>query len=939
MTFSASKYDLYFNIDHTKTHFEGTCKITLKCKIEQEEKNESVIILNGNELVITECRLNDTTPEINYIKKDHLIQLSFPNGIIKNNDVLFIKYLGKLNQIKTFQDKTMGVFKTNIMNDQSGKADSIVISTHCQPYHASRIFPCFDQLHLKAKFKITIETNDRFKVISNGSVIVRELRDGLQIVEFSETPYLPACLIGFSIGDLQFIQSEVLTSSNTITTLRFYSPLEIEHCTFALDIATKYFPILNNILFPTYYPLDKLDFVLLPFLSDMAMENFGMVTFQMDYILLSSITNPKQYQQLEQLIVHEMVHQWIGDLLTFNSWKHLWFNESFATWLANELLEYVWTSPDYLKTHYFPTISQLSTHSIKDTLPVAADGKSTDELFQPQSYIKGVPMLRELIGYVGKENFIKSLDTFLDDYETPIDPKSIWCNLGVENLYNWFIASKESPIFHIRDEGTSWGIDKSDLNRFGDVPIFLNKEKENTLASLLTQSENDAKNILYNKDMLGLYCVSYESANCIDAFCNRVDELNEQSLYKVFQDLLYFINTPSKVNNYHVDLCLKFLQKMSCDPCMESIDEKFYHSISIALQILQKIQRSYINSDCKLIKIRDKILTPLYMKFKLRSKLVELSDTVFRNPFELEIHSQLLFLLKLPELDSEIVSNAKTLSFDILKSLMRGSPFKKVPLEIIGGALANYSRFLTDALEWKKILDIMKNGRPFVCHLLNDAGSNAHVAIQNVIIENIGYVIEHELVEKTLKFVYTNIESTSIEMLLFGFVYNACHKVVNSKQKKQEKEGNVQRSGRNNRKSLNKRNNKSKVNNMNTTMFVPLYSGEYVKDICWSWFALNFDNIARRACRKGSPTSEQLNKTLKNIFMVIAEIYLSGLSVTSEEYRKNSEKLKNFVVAKNCKFGDEMDLKSLLNTVENEKRVNDDGLKKVCIENEQSLLV
>ena len=51
----------------------------------------------------------------------------------------------------------------------------------------------------------------------------------------------------------------------------------------------------------------------------------------------------------DELIVHELVHQWFGDLVTCKSWNHLWLNEGWATYSENLWIEKTSGHDDYLK--------------------------------------------------------------------------------------------------------------------------------------------------------------------------------------------------------------------------------------------------------------------------------------------------------------------------------------------------------------------------------------------------------------------------------------------------------------------------------------------------------------------------------------------------------------------------------------------------------------
>jgi aminopeptidase N len=62
------------------------------------------------------------------------------------------------------------------------------------------------------------------------------------------------------------------------------------------------------------------------------MENTTLTTIT-DRGLMDATIQTREDVDIDSLVVHELVHQWYGDLLTMKAWSDIWLNESFATYL------------------------------------------------------------------------------------------------------------------------------------------------------------------------------------------------------------------------------------------------------------------------------------------------------------------------------------------------------------------------------------------------------------------------------------------------------------------------------------------------------------------------------------------------------------------------------------------------------------------------------
>lgn len=287
--------------------------------------------------------------------------------------------------------------------------DETYLYSQFETADAKRMFACFDQPDLKATFDVRVVAPTHWKVISNGAP--ESVRDGVHT--FATTPRMSTYLVALIAGPYAEWKDSYTDEHGEIP-LGIYCRASLAPHMDAerLFTQTKQGFGFYHKNFGLPYAFGKYDQLFVPEFNAGAMENAGAVTFLEDYVFRSKVTRAS-YERRAETVLHEMAHMWFGDLVTMTWWDDLWLNESFATFASvlcqSEATEFTeaWTTFATVEKSWAYRQDQLpSTHPIAAEIP---DLAAVEVNFDGITYAKGASVLKQLVAYVGLEQFLAGL--------------------------------------------------------------------------------------------------------------------------------------------------------------------------------------------------------------------------------------------------------------------------------------------------------------------------------------------------------------------------------------------------------------------------------------------------------------------------------------------------------------------------------------------------
>ncbi|MFI0355095.1 aminopeptidase N [Actinomadura sp. 9N407] len=420
--------------------------------------------------------------------------------------------LAESNELRVVADCTYSRSGEGLHRFVDPVDQSVYLYSQFETADAHRMYTCFDQPDLKATFEFVVTAPEDWQVVTNegpdsaprGGTTPHTPRgaSGADSTEngvwrFPPTPRISTYITALIAGPYHVVTDEFRRPDGTVIPLGVYCRASLaEHldADAIVDVTRQGFTYFEEV-FDRPYPFTKYDQLFVPEFNAGAMENAGAVTFLEDYVFRSRVTDAA-YERRAETILHEMAHMWFGDLVTMRWWDDLWLNESFATYMSvlcqAEATKWKgsWiTFANLMKGWAYRQDQLPSTHPISADIP---DIQAVEVNFDGITYAKGASVLKQLVAYVGRDNFLEGVRRYFR--------RHAWGNTVLADLLD---ALEETSGRDLASWSKEW-LETAGVNTLR--PSYeVNGDGEFTSFTVLQEAKADYPTLRSHRVAIGLY--------------------------------------------------------------------------------------------------------------------------------------------------------------------------------------------------------------------------------------------------------------------------------------------------------------------------------------------------------------------------------------------------------------------------------------------------
>jgi aminopeptidase N len=378
-------------------HFYPTDSLTLDAK--GMNINQVSLFVNGK-----------TTP-LKYTYDSMFLRITL-NKTYKSNEnyTVYIDYVSKPDEWSEGGSAAIagakGLYFINPRGEEKDKPTEIW--TQGETEHNSVWMPTIDKPNQKTTEEISMTVPDKYVTLSNGLLTSQKKNtDGTRTdtwkMDLPHSPYL----FFMGIGDYTIIKDSYKGKDVNYYVEKEYAPVARGIFGHTPEMIKFYSETLGiDYAWPKYDQIVGRDYV------SGAMENTTCTLHgEGAYQNARELNDGNNW---EDVIAHELFHQWFGDLVTCESWANITVNESFADFSETIWNEYKYGQDKGDEKNYDDMQSYLNSNSANKQL-VRFYYADKEDVFDNVSYPKGGRILNMLRHYLGNDAFYASLHKYLTD--------------------------------------------------------------------------------------------------------------------------------------------------------------------------------------------------------------------------------------------------------------------------------------------------------------------------------------------------------------------------------------------------------------------------------------------------------------------------------------------------------------------------------------------
>ncbi|MEH1836236.1 MAG: M1 family metallopeptidase [Nostoc sp.] len=524
---------LDLSLDIPKQSYQGSCSIRLL----PIRNGIDRLTLDAVNLNIESVQVDDVPQNFDYDGEQLSIQLSEATQIGKRL-LIAIAYLVAKPQ--------RGIYF--IQPDKHYPNKPTQVWTQGEDEDSRFWFPCFDYPGQLSTSEIRVRVPNPLVAISNGELIDTTEDGDYKIYHWSQQQVHPTYLMTLAVGDFAEIRDE--WNGKPVT--YYVEKGREEDAKRSMGKTPRMIEFLSQkygypYAFPKYAQVCVDDFIF------GGMENTS-TTLLTDRCLLderAALDN----RNTESLVVHELAHQWFGDLVVIKHWSHAWIKEGMASYS-----EVMWTEQEYSlqEAAYYRLLEArryISEDSSRYRRPMVTHVyREAIELYDRHIYEKGSCVYHMIRAQLGDELFWQAIQTFIEDnahktVETVDLLRAIEKATGrnLLFLFDQYVYRGGHPDFKV---AYSWD---------GDA----NLAKITVTQTQAAEGKNGSKDLFDLKIPIGFGYVQQDSAaklnpslSTLTTFTVRVNE-REQTFYFPLENKPQFISFDVG-NNYLKTVALEY---------------------------------------------------------------------------------------------------------------------------------------------------------------------------------------------------------------------------------------------------------------------------------------------------------------------------------------------------------------------------------------------